>query len=166
MEHPDTVELLVTLTFKNFCATFLKIFNQFGWNLVFCWDLLVWWTPYSFFVLVRSILKQENPTNVISFKKTGIGVFSFCWNSGFLTVPWVILKIGLNLRRKCLCVYVHYYREFADAMRSSCNHIRHLIPIQILSGLAGIPFKNGLVSCVAWRLVARLWQVKQAWEVS
>ena len=25
-----------------------KLFNWFQWNLVHCWDLLVWWTSYSF----------------------------------------------------------------------------------------------------------------------
>ena len=26
---------------------FHKVFNWFGWNVVWCWDLLVWWNSYS-----------------------------------------------------------------------------------------------------------------------
>ena len=46
-----------------------KVFSQFKWNVVYSWDLLVWWTSYSFY-LIHSVFKGENPTSVILFKKT------------------------------------------------------------------------------------------------
>ena len=54
---------------KNFYAKLShKILNQFGWNLAYCWDLLIWWISHSFY-LIQSIFKEENPVNVISFKQ-------------------------------------------------------------------------------------------------
>ena len=71
--------VLVTLTFiqghrstrkqKLLCQLSRKAFNQFWWNLAYCWDSLVWWTLYSFYLL-QSIFKRDNPTCVISLKKT------------------------------------------------------------------------------------------------
>ena len=43
----------------------LKVCYQFGWNLVCCWELLVWWTTYSFYV-IWPIFKGENPSCVVS----------------------------------------------------------------------------------------------------
>ena len=38
-----------------------KSLNQFWWNLVWYWDLLIWWTLYQYsFYLVRSIFKKES----------------------------------------------------------------------------------------------------------
>ena len=45
-----------------------KVFDWFGWNLVYVSHLLVWWASYSFY-LVRLIFKRENPVYVILFKK-------------------------------------------------------------------------------------------------
>ena len=41
-------------------------FNRFRWNLVYCWNLLVRWTPYSLYVIYL-VLKGGNPFCVISF---------------------------------------------------------------------------------------------------
>ena len=43
-----------------------KILNRCGLNLVYCWDVLVWWTSYSY-CLCHSILLGENPAYVIFF---------------------------------------------------------------------------------------------------
>ena len=43
------------------CETF---FHQSEWNLVYCWDMLIWWTSYSFY-FIHLIFKGENPTYVI-----------------------------------------------------------------------------------------------------
>ena len=41
-----------------------EVLNQIEWNWVYCWDWLVWWTPYScHFVL--SVLKGAYPTYVV-----------------------------------------------------------------------------------------------------
>ena len=44
-----------------------KVFNQFGYNLVYCWDLLVWWNSYSFY-FIHAIFKGT-PTYLISLKR-------------------------------------------------------------------------------------------------
>ena len=33
---------------KIFCDNYLQVFNRFEWNLIYYWELLVWWTSYSF----------------------------------------------------------------------------------------------------------------------
>ena len=43
---------------------FHKVFNWFGWNVVYGCDLLVWWTSYSFY-LIHSVFKGENPAYII-----------------------------------------------------------------------------------------------------
>ena len=46
-----------------------KVYDRFRWNLVYCWDLLVWWTSHSFY-LIHSVFKGENQFAVISFEKS------------------------------------------------------------------------------------------------
>ena len=80
--------ILVSLTFsfiqghrsvkkqKPLCQLSHKVFNWFEWNLVYCWDLLVWWTSYSFY-LIHLVFKGENSTPVILLKKNfNIGLYS------------------------------------------------------------------------------------------
>ena len=44
------------------------VFNRFEWNLVCCWDLLMWWTSLSLYLL-HSVFKGGKPTYVISLRK-------------------------------------------------------------------------------------------------
>ena len=50
------------------CQLSSKDVNEFGWNLVCCWDLLIWWIWYSFY-LVWWIFKGDNSGDMI-IKKT------------------------------------------------------------------------------------------------
>ena len=34
-----------------------KVFNWLGWNLVYSWDLLVWWSSYSFYHILIFVSK-------------------------------------------------------------------------------------------------------------
>ena len=42
-----------------FCCNYLKVFDRFARILLYCWDLFVWWTSYSLY-LINSIFKIEN----------------------------------------------------------------------------------------------------------
>ena len=69
-----------------------KVFSWFGWKLVCCWDLFVWWTSYSFY-LVWSVFKGENPTCVISTttrkgKKSALACI-LTFNDQFLSILFV-----------------------------------------------------------------------------
>ena len=45
-----------------------KVFNEFVWNLAYCWDFFMWWNAYSF-CLIYLVFKGENPTCVILLKR-------------------------------------------------------------------------------------------------
>ena len=45
-----------------------KVFQSVWMELACNWDLLVWWTSYSFY-LVHSVFKGENPTYMILLEK-------------------------------------------------------------------------------------------------
>ena len=56
------------------CQLSHKVFSQFGWNVVYCQNLLVWWTLPHFIssiliYLIHSVFKGENPTYVIFLNK-------------------------------------------------------------------------------------------------
>ena len=54
---------------KLLCQLFHKIFNWFEWNMVYCWDLLVWWTSYSC-ILMSFCLRKKKPTSTLACNQT------------------------------------------------------------------------------------------------
>ena len=74
---------------KLLCQLFHKLFNWFEW------DLLMWWTSYSFSV-IHSIFKGENPTYVISLKNSfNIGLFTDIYRPiSFNLVWWFWYQFG------------------------------------------------------------------------
>ena len=123
----------------------LKVFNWcFGLNVGLCWDLSVWWISYSFYH-VHSILKGENPTDLISLKRTFnagsysdiytplsvqlviIGttklyiLISFGWpRSSFkVTAVWEIKNFG-----------VYFFRKFPQSVWMKCSMLPH--PVGLL----------------------------------
>ena len=71
----------------------------------------------SFFVCVLGVGLRFDGVLICLFLSADVCICqrwepsSSCRNSSFSVVPGVILKIILNLGRKCLCVFVHYNRE-------------------------------------------------------
>ena len=69
-------------------------FNGSGWTLVWCWDLLTWWTLYSFVTCShKMIVKSRHAVPSISLK-TVVGVnlgeietFALC-RSSFIFTPY------------------------------------------------------------------------------
>ena len=83
----------------------LKVFSRFARNLVCCWDVLVWWTSYSCY-LVHSALKGHNPIYVISSKtkqnnnKTKSTTFNVCLYSDIYRP--ISFKLGMMIETTSL----------------------------------------------------------------
>ena len=76
-----------------------KVFDRFGWNLIYCWDLLVWWTSYSFY-LVHSVVKGKNPTCLILWKNTWTLACIQTFNTP------ISFKLGMMIGTTKLCILI------------------------------------------------------------
>ena len=105
---------------------------------IYCWDLLIWWTSYSFYV-VHSILKGENPTYVNSLKKrlACIQTFTDHFLGMMLNVtklyslipPWMTLMFRQGhkvMRSKSLCSHTIVELYEATQMFMVVNHVREM----------------------------------------
>ena len=106
-----------------------RSFDRFGWTLVYCWDVLVWWTSCSFYLGPLNIQRREpylrdffeknfdvdlysDIHRSVSFKLGVMKVttklyiwyqFGWHWPSFKVTVVWEIKNIGVHLLRNSLC---------------------------------------------------------------
>ena len=100
---------------RNLCKTF---FNQFEWKLVYCWDLLMWWTsscpfhiqgrePYLYnFVFKKTTLAciqavtDRFLSNLLRWYRplswTFLYQFGWPWPSFKVTVVWEIRNFGVR----------------------------------------------------------------------
>ena len=78
-----------------------KVFYRFKRNLVYCWDLLVWWTLYTFY-LIHSVFKRENAAYMILFKKISFnfGLYSHILKLGRMietTMLYSLISVWMTL---------------------------------------------------------------------
>ena len=119
------------------------VFTKFLINangiLLYCWDLFVWWTSYSFY-LIHSIFKGENPAYVISFKNNNSDVYTDIYRliSSKLGITlettklyssisvWMILTFihGHNCMRnqKLWCPFSCIFIKYRFGLISKCCH--------------------------------------------
>ena len=98
------------------------VFDGFEWNLVYSWDLLVWWSSYAFY-FVYSIFEAENLTYVTLFKQTNKNnnnnkTFGFClyWD---IYRP-ISFKLGVMIGTAKLYILVSVWMALTFIQCHSC----------------------------------------------
>ena len=112
-------KVIEVLESEMFCTNYVKVSDQVKWNLVYCWDLSVWWTSYSF-DLIHSIIKGENPTCVISYEKTfDNGLYSDIYRL-------VSFKHGLMVKITKFCILISLWMTLTLIQGHSCMRTQTL----------------------------------------